>query len=267
MQRYKRSKQTIHFSFKWSCGPITTTLLMSTSQTRLRVHDQCTLIGGKGRAGPSSLHTTLEGPTKYVKARWMWSLHGIEWITFHSHLDYFQKPPLGGRPNTKLEDHGTLEAHNRCFILFYHVWGHAWIEIYGNSIWLMTWSHMTSHCTWGSVTTLHDFGGVLGQPLNNFFWALKIPWSQLLAHVWSGPQPLPEVPFLKGERKRGWHRRGPSRSWLKVIHELFFRPLGLHLLVWSELGQSPPCWRMRALTLSWSWAFNLVCEVALSMKL
>ena len=36
--------------------------------------DQCTsstLIGGKGGAGPSSpLHTTLEGPTEYVNARW-----------------------------------------------------------------------------------------------------------------------------------------------------------------------------------------------------
>ena len=26
-----------------------------------------TLIGGQGGAGPSSLHTTLEGPTEYVK--------------------------------------------------------------------------------------------------------------------------------------------------------------------------------------------------------
>ena len=30
-----------------------------------------TLIGGKGGACPSSLHTTLEGPTEYVNARWM----------------------------------------------------------------------------------------------------------------------------------------------------------------------------------------------------
>ena len=30
-----------------------------------------TLIGGKGGAGPSLLHTTLEGPTEYVNARWM----------------------------------------------------------------------------------------------------------------------------------------------------------------------------------------------------
>ena len=30
-------------------------------------------------------------------------LHGIEWIMFHGHLDDFQKPPLGGRPNPKRE--------------------------------------------------------------------------------------------------------------------------------------------------------------------
>ena len=35
----------------------------------------------------------------------------------------------------------------------------------------------------GFVTTLHDFGGVLEQPLDTFFWALTISWSWLLAHV------------------------------------------------------------------------------------
>ena len=103
-------------------------------------------------------------------ARWMYSLHGflhgIEWIMFHGHLDYFQKPPLGGRPNTKPGDHGTPNAHNRWFILFYHVWGPVWIEIHWNSIWLRTRSRMTSHYTWEFVTTLHDFGGVLGRPLD-----------------------------------------------------------------------------------------------------
>ena len=158
-----------------------------TSHTRLRARDHytsSTRIGGKGGAGPSSLHTTLEGPTEHVNARWMWSLHGflhgIEWIMFHGHLDYFQKPPLGGRPNTKPGDHGTPNAHNRWFILFYHVWGPAWIEIHWNSIWLRARSHMTSHYTWGSMTTLHDFGGVLGRPLDAFFWALTISWSWLL---------------------------------------------------------------------------------------
>ena len=46
--------------------------LRATSHMRLRAHDHntsSTLIGGKGRARPSSLHITLEGPTKYVNAR------------------------------------------------------------------------------------------------------------------------------------------------------------------------------------------------------
>ena len=49
-------------------------LLRATSHTRLRARDRytsSTLIGGKGGAGPSSLHTTLEGPMEYVDARWM----------------------------------------------------------------------------------------------------------------------------------------------------------------------------------------------------
>jgi hypothetical protein len=48
--------------------------LGATSHTRLRARDyytSSTLIGGKAGAGPSSLHTTLEGPTEYVNPRWM----------------------------------------------------------------------------------------------------------------------------------------------------------------------------------------------------
>jgi hypothetical protein len=49
-------------------------ILRATSHMRLRARDHyasSTLIGGKGGAGPSSLHTSLEGPTEYVNARWM----------------------------------------------------------------------------------------------------------------------------------------------------------------------------------------------------
>ena len=69
-----------------------------TAHTRVRARENytsSTLIGGIGKAGPSSLHTMLEGPTEYVNARWMSSLHGIlhgiEWIKFHSHLDNLSK--------------------------------------------------------------------------------------------------------------------------------------------------------------------------------
>ena len=47
---------------------------------------------------------------------------------------------------------------------------------------------MASHYTWDFVTTLRDFGGVLGWPLDISFWALTISWSWLLARVWSGPK-------------------------------------------------------------------------------
>ena len=49
-------------------------ILRATSHTRLTGRDHytsSTLIGGKGGPGPSLLHTTLEGPTEYVIARWM----------------------------------------------------------------------------------------------------------------------------------------------------------------------------------------------------
>ena len=43
------------------------------------------------------------------------------------------------------------------------------------------WLHTSIEGPW----PLHDFGGVLGRPLNPFFWALTISWSRLLARVWS----------------------------------------------------------------------------------
>ena len=119
----------------WNCPMRRRISIRVTSHMRLRANDHYTsntLIGGKGGASPSSLHTTLEGPTEYVNARWTVSLHGfphgIKWIVFHNQLDYFQKLPLEGRPYTKPGDRGTLNAHNHRFILFYHVRDPAWIK-------------------------------------------------------------------------------------------------------------------------------------------
>jgi hypothetical protein len=107
---------------------------------------------------------------------------------FHGHLDYLQSPPLGGRPNRKpLGGHGTPNTHNCWVILFHHVWGPTWIEVHWNSIWLRAQSRMTSHYTWGSVTALHDFGGVLGRHLDTIFWALTISWSWLFTHKIESP--------------------------------------------------------------------------------
>ena len=72
--------------------------LRTTSPTRMRAHDHytpSTLIGGKGGAGPHSLHTTIGGPTKYVNARWIYmdsdmasngSCFMVTRIVFKNHL-------------------------------------------------------------------------------------------------------------------------------------------------------------------------------------
>ena len=65
----------------------------------------------------SSVEKAEPGPTEYVNAKWMYSLHGFlrgtEWIMY-GHLDkYFHNPLLGGRPITKLQDYGTPNAHHR----------------------------------------------------------------------------------------------------------------------------------------------------------
>jgi hypothetical protein len=149
----------------------------ATSHTRLRARDHyssSTLIGGKGRAGPSSLHATLGGRDQrsmWVQDGW-WSLrgflHGINRIVFHGYLDCFQKPS---------GDNGIPNVHNCWFILFYHTWGPAWLEIHQNSIWLRSRSHMTSCYIWGSMTTLHGFWVTWDD-----LWTLSFGFSQCHGH-------------------------------------------------------------------------------------
>ena len=204
---------TIHL---WTCRISTspsrsfsnTTTLRATSHTRLRAHDHyasSTPIGGKGGAGPSLPHTTLEGPTEYVNAKWMESLHGflhiIKRIMFHGHLDYFQKPPLRGRPNTNPRDHNTLNAHNHWFILLYHMWRPTWtkqnpIKIAFNwwpgHIWLHTtlkgpWPHyIILEVHWAGLRT-HSFG--LLQLHGHGYWLMHAKWPLLSQPKLSLPQP------------------------------------------------------------------------------
>ena len=59
-----------------------------------------------------------------------------------------------------------LVSNRSCFMV-------TWTRmntIHWNSIWFKDRLHMTSQYSWGAVTTLHEFGGVLGWPLNTFFW-------------------------------------------------------------------------------------------------
>jgi hypothetical protein len=122
--------------------------LRATSHTRLRAHGNytsSTFIGGKGRAGTSSIHTLIEGPRECyeckmdVRSTWIPTWHLVDYVSWP--LGLFQNPPLGGRPNTKLEDHGNLNTQNRWFVPLYHMWGPTWIKLHWNSIWLRAWSH------------------------------------------------------------------------------------------------------------------------------
>ena len=96
-----------------------------------------------------------------------------------------QQPSLGGRSNTKPGDEGTPNGPKP---LIYSILSCVRTRVHWNSMWLRIRSHMTSHCTRGSMTTLHDVGGVLGRHLTIFFRAHTILWSQLLPCVGeSGP--------------------------------------------------------------------------------
>ena len=112
-----------------------------------------------------------------VNSTWIPTWHRMDRVSWS--LAIFPKPPLEGRPNTKPVDHGTPNTHNHWFIVFHHDRGPTWIKIPWNSIWLSARSHMASHYTWRSVTTLHDFGGVLGRPLDTSF---PFGLSQLHGH-------------------------------------------------------------------------------------
>jgi hypothetical protein len=72
----------------------------------------------------------------------------------------FKEPPLGGRPNTKPEDQGTLKSHVD-LLYFFMCKGPAWLFIHWNRIRLRAMLHMSSHYTRGPMTTLHNIGIVI----------------------------------------------------------------------------------------------------------
>ena len=168
----------------------------ATSHTRLRARDHSTsstLIGGKGGAGPSSSFTLR---LRDQRSMWLQDGHNVYMDPYvasngpcvHGYLNYFQQPSLGGRFNVKPGDHGTPNAYNRWFILFYHAWGPAWIEIHSNSIWLRTRSHdFTLHLGVRDRTTW--FWRCLGTAFGHFLLGSQnsMVTDGSLAHVWSGP--------------------------------------------------------------------------------
>ena len=76
-------------------------------------------------------------------------------------------------PNIKSGDHGTLNSHNRWFILFYHMWGPTWIDISWNSIWLRAQSHMISHHTWGVHYHTTCYWMYVGTTFGHFLFGLS----------------------------------------------------------------------------------------------
>ena len=117
-----------------------------------------------------------------VKSTWIPTWHWMDHVTWS--LGLFSKTTLEvgltqNRESITLRMFTIIDS-----FYFYHVWGPAWIKIHWDSSLLRAHSHMTSHYTWGSVTTLHDFGGVLGRwPLDTFFWAHPISWSWLMSSL------------------------------------------------------------------------------------
>ena len=158
-------------------------------------YSSSTLIGGKGGAGPSSLlHTTLAWGTNGVYIyKWMQdggeckvykdsymasngSCRMVTWTISKTHL-----LEVGSTQNRDTMALQTLTSVDVFY--FYHVWEPTWIEIRWNGICLRARSYMASHYTWGSVTTLHDFGGVCWDGL----WALSFGLLQFSQSRLFGP--------------------------------------------------------------------------------
>jgi hypothetical protein len=137
-------------------------------------------------------------------------------------LDHWTSSTLNGgkggrvqvRFTLRLRDQRSMWMQNGCkvhmdsilcgiqwivFIIFYHVWGPARIEIHKNSIWLRARSHMTSHylricdhTTW--------FWRCVGMALGHF------SWSRLSALVWSVPSPIKAEAKTPQNRLQQWNR-------------------------------------------------------------
>jgi hypothetical protein len=119
---------------------------------------------------------------------------------FYGHLDYFQRLPLGGSPNTKPGDYGTPKAHicwfysilsyvkthmNRIFFEIAYGWGPGHI-----------WFHIALEGPWPH---LHDFGGVLDGLWTLPFGLSQFSWFGLLARVCSRPNKREEKTNPQGD--------------------------------------------------------------------
>ena len=86
----------------------------------------------------------------------------VTWIISKNHL--LEIGLTQNRETMALQSLTTIE-----FLHFIVYEDPLWIEIHWNDIWLRAQSHMASHYSWGPVTTLRDFGSILGRPLCTSF--------------------------------------------------------------------------------------------------
>ena len=94
------------------------------------------------------------------------------------------------------ETHGIPNAHNRCFVLFYHAWGSTWIKIHWNSIWLRTRTKGGS--TLGS--------GIKETPKSNY----SIGWEKNLG--------LKE--FTVGYKSKVWRKEGHGADVASLFRQI-----------------------------------------------
>jgi late competence protein required for DNA uptake (superfamily II DNA/RNA helicase) len=107
-EKKRKEKITFVYDTSMNLSPLSKCLtrgsahLRVTSHTRLRAHDHytaSTLIGGKGRAGRSSLHNTLEGPMEYVHVKmktFRYETYGYNLeVVCNEHIEHLESFILG----------------------------------------------------------------------------------------------------------------------------------------------------------------------------
>jgi len=156
---------------------------------RLRAHDHytpSTLIGGKGGAGPSSLHSMLEGPTKYVcectmdvKSTRIPTWHRMDSVSWSLGLFFKNHLLEVGLTRSRRE---TMALRTLTTVdLFYVI---SWVRSHMNRNSLKYHlvegrSHMTSHYTRESPHYYIDVGGCVGTA---GLWKLSFGLSQFHGH-------------------------------------------------------------------------------------
>ena len=122
------------------------------------------------------------------------------------------------------------------------MWGPAWLEIHWNSIWLRAWSHMTSHYTWGFVTTCTIwFWGCVGTAFGRFLLGSHDFVVTVLGSCVKGPSTIESVEVGTYHLHAGSKIRSPivwitSTTWMPTWRH-FSEVGGLGLVLEVGLGK------------------------------